>query len=86
MAEEIGYPMGDTGTGAEIAAIETWRHSITGTAQDLVADVVEIEAVTTAEAEVREGAMVQTPTPPPHQDRQKNRGGGQTGREGGRSA
>ena len=32
-----------------------------------------------------EGAMVQTPTPP-HQDGQKTRGGGQNGREGGRSA
>ena len=84
MAAEIGDPTGDTGTGAEITAIGNLSHSITGTARDLLADMVEVETGTTAEAAVREGYMVQTPTPP-HQDRQKTRGDGQTGCEGGRS-
>ena len=35
-----------------------------GTARDLVADVVEVETGTTADAAVCEGAMVQTPKPP----------------------
>ena len=56
-----------------------------GTAQDWVAEVVEVETVTTAEAAVRKGAMVQTPTPL-HQDGQKIRSVGQTGQEGGRPA
>ena len=64
-AAEIGDPTGDTGTGVEITAKETRKDSITGTAQDLVVDMVEVEAGTTAEAEVRKGAMVQPPTPPP---------------------
>ena len=64
MAAEIRDLMGDTDTGAEIKATGTQRHSITGTAQGSVADVVEVETETTAEAAVREGAMVQTPTPP----------------------
>ena len=82
MASEIRDPTRDTGKGADITDIGTWRHR---TAQDLVADVVEAEMGTTAEAAVREGAIVQTPTPP-HQDGQKTQGGGQTGREGGRLA
>ena len=65
MAAEIRDPKGDTGIGSEITAIGTRRHSITGTAQDLVADVVEVEMGTTAEAAVCEGSMVQTPTPSP---------------------
>ena len=65
MAAEIRDPTGCTGTGAEITYIGTRRHSITGTAQDLVADMVEVEMGTTAEAAVRKGGMVQTPTPPP---------------------
>ena len=64
MAAEIGYPTGATGIGAEITAKETRRHSITGTARDSVAYVVEVEMGTTAEAAVREGATVQTPTSP----------------------
>ena len=60
MAVEIRDPKGDTGTGAEITAIGTWRHK---TAQDLVTYVVEVETGTTAETAMREGAMVQTPTP-----------------------
>ena len=40
MAADIRDPTGDTGIEAEITAKETWRLSITGTAQDLVADVV----------------------------------------------
>ena len=84
MAADIRDPMGDIATGAEIMAMETRRHSIMGTAQDSVVDVVEVETGTTAEVAVLEGAMVQTP-PPPHQYGQKTRSGGQTGREGGRS-
>ena len=61
---EILDPTGDIGTGAEIMSKETQRHSITGTARYLVADVVEVEMGTTAEAAVREGAMVQTPNSP----------------------
>ena len=82
MASEIRYPTGDIGTGADIMAIRTRRHR---TAQNLVADRAELETGTTEEAAVREGAMVQTPTPL-HQDGQKTWGGGQTVREGGRSA
>ena len=43
---------------------ETKRDIITVTALNLVADVMEVETGTTAEATVREGAMVQTPPPP----------------------
>ena len=64
MAADIRDPTGDTGTGAEITAKETQRHSITGTAQDSLADVVEADTGKTAEAAMREGAMVLTPTPP----------------------
>ena len=85
LAAEIRYPSGVTGTGAEITAIGNRRHSITVTEQYSVADVVEVETGTTTEVAVRDGAMVQTPTPP-HQDGQKTRGSGHTGREGGRSA
>ena len=63
-AAEIGDPTGDTGTGAGVTVKETRKDSITGRAQDWVADVVELETGKTAEAAVREGAMVQTPTPP----------------------
>ena len=80
MESEIRDPTGDTGTGEDITEIGTRRHK---TAQDLVADVVEVETGKTAEAVVRERAMFQTPTPP-HQDGQKTRGGEQTGGEGGR--
>ena len=62
MAAEIRDPTGDTGTGADITAIGTQKHR---TAQDLVADVVEVDTGTMAEAAVREGAMVQTTTSPP---------------------
>ena len=54
-------PTGDTGTGVEITDIGTWRQR---TARYLVADVVEAETGMTAEAAVREGAMVQTQIPP----------------------
>ena len=64
-AAEIRDPTGDTGTGAEITAKETQRHSITGTALDSFVYVVEVETGTTAEEAVREGSMVQTPPPPP---------------------
>ena len=63
---EIGGPTGDIGTGAEIKAKETWRHSIMGTAQYLVSDVVELETATTAEVAVCEGGTVKTPTPTPN--------------------
>ena len=62
-AAEIGDPTGDSGTGVEIKAKETRRHSIMGTSRYLVADMMEVDMGTTAEAAVREGAMVQTPPP-----------------------
>ena len=83
MASESRDPTEDTRTGAEITDIGTQRIK---TAQDLVADVAEAETEITEEAAVGEGEMVQTPTPPPHQDGQKTRGGGKNGSEGGRSA
>ena len=84
MASESRDPTGDTVTAADITDIITRRLR---TAQDLVADVVETETEITAEAAVREGSMVQTPTsPPPHQEGQKTWGGGKNGCEGGRSA
>ena len=64
MAADIGDPTGNTGTGAEITSKETRRHSITVTARDLMADVVEVDTGTTTEAAMREAAMVQIPTPP----------------------
>ena len=63
-AAEIGDPTGDTRTGAVVTVKEVHRDSIIRTAQDSVADVVELETGTTSEAAVRGGAMVQTPTPP----------------------
>ena len=84
-AAEIGDPTGDTRTEAGVTVKETQKDSIPETAQDLVTDMVEVDTGTTAEVAVREGAMVQTPTPL-HQDGQKIRSVGQTGREGGRSA
>ena len=47
-AADIGDPTRDAGTGAGVTVKETRRDIITGTAQDLVADVVELETVTTA--------------------------------------
>ena len=44
-------------------------------ADEVVTLVVEMEIM--AEAEVHKGEMVTTPTPFPHKDRQKTRGGGQ---------
>ena len=52
---------------------------------DEVVTLVE-EMEITMEAEVHQGAMVTTQTPPPHQDAKKMRGGSQNYREGGRSA
>ena len=78
MASEHMHPTGEPGTGA---VIRTRRPR---TEQDLVAEVAAVETVKAAEAEVGVGAMVQPPTCP-NQDRQKTRGGGQNGREGGRS-
>ena len=66
MASEIRYPTGDTGTGANFTDTRSW---ILRTAQDLVVYVVESETEITAEAAVREWAMVQTPTPPTNTDR-----------------
>ena len=48
-------------------------------------DVAAVETVRTAEVEVVVGEIVQ-PQTPPHQEVQKNRGGGQNGQEGGTSA
>ena len=62
MASEIMDPTGDTGTGADITDIGTRRHI---KALYLVANVVEAEMRITAEAALREGDMVQKPTPPP---------------------
>ena len=78
MASESSDPTGDTGTGADTTDIGTWRLR---TARDLV---VAAETEITAEAAVGEREIVQTPAPL-HQDGQKTRGGGQNGREGGRS-
>ena len=50
MATDIRDPTGDTGTGSEITAIKTRKHR---TAQDSVADGVEVDTGTTAEAAVR---------------------------------
>ena len=81
MALEIRDPTGDTGTGSDFTEIGTQRLR---TMRDLVAAVVEAETEITAEATVRKGEMVQTPTPP-HQDGQRTRGSEKNGREGGRS-
>ena len=62
MASESRDPTGDTEAGADITDIGTQRLR---TAQDLVAAVVEAETEIMEEAAVLEGAMVQTPTPPP---------------------
>ena len=65
MASDNRHPTGDTGTGAVIG------NRRIRTAQDLVADVADVEDVAaeeteiTAEAAVGEGEMVQTPPPPP---------------------
>ena len=64
---EIGDPTGGTGKGAGETVPETQRDRTTGTARDLLADEVVTlvgEMKITAEAEVREGVMVSTPTPP----------------------
>ena len=66
MASESRDTTEDTGTGEEITDIGTRRLR---TAQDLVAAVVEAETEITEEAVVREGEMVQTPTPPTKTDR-----------------
>ena len=63
MSSENRHPTGDTGTGA---VIRNWRIRA---AQDLVAEVAAAETDITAEAEVGEGTMVQTPTPPTKTDR-----------------
>ena len=62
MASENKDPTGDTGTGADITDIGSRRIR---TERDLVVDLAEAEMEITAEAAVNEGAMVQTPTPPP---------------------
>ena len=63
---------------------ETWRDRTTVTTQDPVAGVevilVGYRTEITAEAKVREGEMVTTPTPSPHQDRHRMRGGMEVGR------
>ena len=81
MASEIRDPTGDTGTGAYITDIGTWRHI---TERELVADVVEADTGITAKAAVREGFMVQTPTPPTKIGRKL--GAADRSVEGGRSA
>ena len=66
---EIWDPTGDTEKGARETVPKTQRDRTTGMAQDLVADeaviLVEDKTEITVEAEVREGGMVTTPTPPP---------------------
>ena len=62
MASESRDPTGDNGTGADFTDIGTWRLRTT---RDSVAEVVEAESDITAEAAVKKGAMVQTPTLPP---------------------
>ena len=66
MASEIRDPTGETGIGADITDIGTKRLR---TARDLVGAVVEAETEIMEEAAVREGEMVQTPTPPTKTDR-----------------
>ena len=88
MVAEIGDPTGDTGKGSGETAPETWRARTTGTAQDSVADKVVTlvgEMEITTEAEVCEGVMVTTTTPPTHQDRQNMWCSDHNCREGGRS-
>ena len=68
MVAEIGDPTGDTGTGAGETLSETHRDRTMGAAQNLVAEKVVplmVEMEITVKAEVREGGMVTTPTPPP---------------------
>ena len=77
MVEEIRDTTRDTGKGAGETVPETWRDRTTGTAQYLVADdVVTLvgEMEITAEAEVREGGMVTTPTPLPSPGRTEDAG------------
>ena len=66
MASESRDTTGDTGTGVDITDIGTRRLR---TARDSVAAVVEEETEITEEAAVREGEMVQTPTPTTKTDR-----------------
>ena len=68
MVPDIRDPTEDTGTVVGDTVQETQRDSTTGTARYLV--VYEVftlveETIITAEAKVREGAMIQTPTFPP---------------------
>ena len=70
MVADIGDPSGGTGTGVGDTVPETQRDRTTGMVRDLVADEVVTlveETEITAEAEVLEGEMVITPTPPPTQ-------------------
>ena len=69
MVAEIRDPTGDNGKGVGGTVPETRRDRTTETARDLMADKVvnlvgEIELK--AEAEVCEGVMVTTSTPPPN--------------------
>ena len=66
MALESRDPTRDTGTGEDITDIGTLKLR---TAKYLAAAVVEAETEITEEAAVREGAMIQTPTPPTKTDR-----------------
>ena len=68
MVAEIGDPTGDTGKGAGGTVPETWRDRTMGAAQDSLEDDVVIlvgEMEITAKAEVCNGEIVTTPTPPP---------------------
>ena len=70
MVTDTGDTTGDTGTRAGETVQETQGGRTTGTARDLVADEVVTlveEMEITMEAEVHQGAMVTTQTPPPHQ-------------------
>ena len=68
MVPDIRDPTEDTGTVVGDTVQETQRDGTTGTARYLVVyelfTLVE-ETIITAEAKVREGAMIQTPTFPP---------------------
>ena len=86
MVTEIRDPTGDTETVVGDTVQETQRDSTKVTVQYSVADKVVTlmeETRITADAEVRERAMVKTTTPP-HQDGQKIWGSGQNCQEGGR--
>ena len=91
MVAEIGDLAEDTGKGAEGTVpgrihrdrtTQAAQYAVVKKAVMLVGDSTGI----TPEVELREGVMVTTPTPPPHQDGQRMRGIGHNCTDGGRLA